>query len=207
MGTTPPAGQYMGRAQGADVFTNRAGEIPRQRNPRATALAVGTLVVVDRGYSHLALYLGEGLVVENDDDGVRIRPLAQSAGRDEYSIGGDRDLYRPALFSGLEAAARARLRLGENRYHRVENNCEHFVNWALNGHHHAGPGEVGLGWLFATVDAGGHGERLAAEFPHATEAAIARQEHWLALQSAGRNGAAAAATTLAAFAPRVARVP
>jgi hypothetical protein len=188
------------------MIGNRAGEIPRQRNPRASSLAVGALVVVDRGYFHHALHLGEGLVVENDEDGVRVRPLAQSVGRDEYWIGADRDLYRPALFSGLEAAARARLRLGEHRYHRVENNCEHFVNWALNGHHHVGPGEVGLGWLFATADAGGHGERLAAEFPHATEAARARQEHWLALQSAGRNGVAAAASTLAAFASRPSHV-
>jgi hypothetical protein len=188
------------------MTTNRAGEIPRQRNPRATSLAIGTLVVVDRGYRHHALYLGQGLVVANDDDGVRVRPLAESVGRDEYWVGGDRDLYRPALFSGVEAAARARLRLGEDRYHRVENNCEHFANWALNGHHHAGPDEAGLGWLFATAAAGGHAERLAAEFPHATEAARSRQEHWLALQASGRNAVASAASTLAAFAPRAAQV-
>lgn len=157
----------------------RAGDIPRQRTAQAELLAVGAHVVVDREvYLHHALYLGEGLVIENDSGGVRIRSLAESTGRDDYWIGGDRDLHRPALFCGAEAASRARLRLGEDRYHRFENNCEHFVNWALNGHHRCGPTPTGLGWLFASGDAGGHRDRLACEFPHATESARSRQEHW-----------------------------
>ncbi|MGQ0464356.1 MAG: lecithin retinol acyltransferase family protein [Sporichthyaceae bacterium] len=157
----------------------RAADIPRQRVSQIERLTVGAHLVVDREvYLHHALYLGEGLVVENDSDGVRICSLAQSVGRDPYRVGGDRDLYRPALFGGAEAVSRARLRLGEGRYHRFENNCEHFVNWALNGHHQCGPTPTGLGWLFASTDAGGHRERLELEFPHAAEEARNRQEHW-----------------------------
>lgn len=157
----------------------RAADIPRQRSPQAALLAVGAHVVVDREvYLHHALYLGEGLVIENDSGGVRIRLLAESVGRDGYWVGNDRDLYRPALFCGAEAVSRARLRLGEDRYHRFENNCEHFVNWARNGHHQCGPTPTGLGWLFATTNSGDMRERLALEFPHAAEAARSRQEHW-----------------------------
>lgn len=159
--------------------TERTADIPRQRSPQAERLAVGAHVVVDREvYLHHALYLGDHLVIENDSGGVRVRSLAESVGRDGYWVGNDRDLYRPALFCGAEATSRAQLRLGENRYHRFENNCEHFVNWALNGHHQCGPTPTGLGWLFASTAAGGHRERLALEFPHATESARGRQEHW-----------------------------
>jgi len=33
----------------------------------------------------------------------------------------------------VEAVRRARSRLGENRYHIIRNNCEHFCEWCLNG--------------------------------------------------------------------------
>jgi hypothetical protein len=40
--------------------------------------------------------------------------------------------------SGLdrdEVVRRARLRLGENRYHVLTNNCEHFCEWCVRGEH------------------------------------------------------------------------
>jgi hypothetical protein len=33
----------------------------------------------------------------------------------------------------MEAVARARSRLGENHYHLLTNNCEHFCTWCLLG--------------------------------------------------------------------------
>jgi Lecithin retinol acyltransferase len=34
-----------------------------------------------------------------------------------------------------EIARRARSRLGENRYHILTNNCEHFCEWCVRGEH------------------------------------------------------------------------
>ena len=36
-------------------------------------------------------------------------------------------------FSGEAAIARARARLGENRYSVLANNCEHFAQWCISG--------------------------------------------------------------------------
>ncbi len=36
-------------------------------------------------------------------------------------------------FSGAAAVARARARLGENRYDLWANNCEHFAEWCISG--------------------------------------------------------------------------
>ncbi|MEE9310451.1 MAG: lecithin retinol acyltransferase family protein [Cocleimonas sp.] len=38
-------------------------------------------------------------------------------------------------FKGDEAIIRARLRLGEAQYHVLHNNCEHLVEWCINGKH------------------------------------------------------------------------
>jgi hypothetical protein len=47
---------------------------------------------------------------------------------------------------------RARSRLGEDRYHVLRNNCEHFCEWCVRGQHRsyqveALAGRVGKGWL------------------------------------------------------------
>jgi hypothetical protein len=34
-----------------------------------------------------------------------------------------------------EVVRRARLQLGENRYHVLTNNCEHFCEWCVRGEH------------------------------------------------------------------------
>jgi len=34
-----------------------------------------------------------------------------------------------------EVVRRARFRLGENRYHVLTNNCEHFCEWCVHGEH------------------------------------------------------------------------
>ena len=36
---------------------------------------------------------------------------------------------------GIYAVRCARLRLGENRYHLLTNNCEHFCEWFIRGEH------------------------------------------------------------------------
>ncbi|MEE9493171.1 MAG: lecithin retinol acyltransferase family protein [Gammaproteobacteria bacterium] len=43
--------------------------------------------------------------------------------------------HKKSLYSIDEAVQRALSRLGEKHYHVLHNNCEHFVNWCLTGHH------------------------------------------------------------------------
>src|SRR5207247_9617187 len=41
--------------------------------------------------------------------------------------------HAEARYSPAEIAARARARLGENRYRLLANNCEHFCQWCVTG--------------------------------------------------------------------------
>ena len=41
------------------------------------------------------------------------------------------------VYSHQDSVKRARSRLGESLYDVVLNNCEHFVMWCIEGHHHS----------------------------------------------------------------------
>ncbi|MET0507745.1 MAG: lecithin retinol acyltransferase family protein [Burkholderiaceae bacterium] len=88
------------------------------------------------GYEHHGLYAGGGRVLHY---GGYSRPgrgapveevtLAEfTRGRGFTVCSGE-----SARFSGPQAVARARSRLGENRYSLLTNNCEHFVTWSRTG--------------------------------------------------------------------------
>ena len=89
-----------------------------------------------RGYVHHGIYAGDGRVIHYAGldrafrrGPVKEVPLEQFArGRGVQAQPG-----AGALFAGDEAVARARARLGENRYRVWTNNCEHFVHWCLSG--------------------------------------------------------------------------
>ena len=96
------------------------------------------MVTPRRGYTHHGIYVGGGRVVQYGGLSRGLRggpveevPLSQFAqGRTIWirlheSRGLDRD----------EVVRRARLRLGENRYHVLTNNCEHFCEWCVRGEH------------------------------------------------------------------------
>jgi hypothetical protein len=96
------------------------------------------MVTPRRGYTHHGIYIGRGRVVQYGGLSRGLRrgpveevPLSQFAqGRTIWirlheSSGLDRD----------EVVRRARLRLGENRYHLLTNNCEHFCEWCVRGEH------------------------------------------------------------------------
>jgi hypothetical protein len=55
-----------------------------------------------------------------------------------------------ARFAGEQAVARARSRLGENRYRFLSNNCEHFVEWCLHGASRSSQVDTFLGVLLCT---------------------------------------------------------
>jgi hypothetical protein len=96
------------------------------------------MVTPRRGYTHHGIYVGQGRVVQYGGLSLGLRrgpveevPLSRFAlGRPiclrlEESFWFDRD----------EVVRRARLRLGENRYNLLTNNCEHFCEWCLRGEH------------------------------------------------------------------------
>jgi len=96
------------------------------------------MVTPRRGYTHHGIYVGRGRVVQYGGLSRGLRrgpveevPLSQFAqGRTiwirlQESSEPDRD----------EVVRRARLRLGENRYHVLTNNCEHFCEWCVRGEH------------------------------------------------------------------------
>jgi Lecithin retinol acyltransferase len=96
------------------------------------------MVTLRRGYTHHGIYVGEGRVVQYGglSWGLR-RGRVEEVPLPQFSLG------RPVWvrFMGLrrydphEVVRRARLRLGEDRYSVLTNNCEHFCEWCVCGRH------------------------------------------------------------------------
>ena len=94
------------------------------------------LVTPRRGYIHHGLYVGNGRIIHYPGlvRGLRRRAV-EEVSLEEFARG------RPVAvrmdsqprFAGVEAVRRARSRLGENRYHIIRNNCEHFCEWCVHG--------------------------------------------------------------------------
>jgi len=107
--------------------------------PRAVALEPGShLVTPRRGYTHHGIYVGGGKVIQYGGlaRGLRCAPieevsLEQFAGNHPVWLRRDGSMR----FDANEIVQRARARLGENRYHVLTNNCEHFCEWCLRAEH------------------------------------------------------------------------
>jgi hypothetical protein len=94
------------------------------------------LVTPRRGYLHHGLYAGHGRVIHYPGlvGGFR-REAVEEVSLEEFARG------RPIVvrtdsnprFDREDVVRRARARLGENRYHILRNNCEHFCEWCLSG--------------------------------------------------------------------------
>ena len=94
-------------------------------------LKVGDHVITRRvGYTHHGLYLGAGKVLEYiRSQGVVIVPLTTFTQGHELFIREHKD----AKYCGQEAVRRGMMRLGEQHYNLLTRNCEHFVNWCIEG--------------------------------------------------------------------------
>ena len=98
---------------------------------------IGAHIVTPRRlYTHHGIYMGEGRVVQYGglSRGLRRGPveevsLSEFAQRHEIRV--RLEEYSP--FNRQEVIFRARLRLGENQYHPLRNNCEHFCEWCVRG--------------------------------------------------------------------------
>lgn len=111
------------------------------------------------GYSHHGLYLGDGRVAHYAGwvEGFQAGPLLETS-LEEFCDG--RRLHRrdhaKRAFSRAVSVARARSRLGENRYNVHANNCEHLCYWAIQGDHHSRQMhwvDLGLGLLHPGLEA------------------------------------------------------
>jgi Lecithin retinol acyltransferase len=89
-----------------------------------------------RGYVHHGIYAGQGRVIHyaGFHRAFRRGPVEETS-LEQFSRGRavQATAASAAQFGGAEAVARARTRLGENRYRVWTNNCEHFVYWCLSG--------------------------------------------------------------------------
>jgi hypothetical protein len=102
-------------------------------------LPLGAHVVTPRhGYKHHGIYVGRGRVVQYGglSRGFRLGPV-EEVSVTQFAQG--RPMWiRPGEFGGAdrpEVVSRARSRLGEDRYHLLTNNCEHFCEWCVHGEH------------------------------------------------------------------------
>jgi len=100
---------------------------------------LGTHVVTPRrGYTHHGIYVGRGRVVQYGglSRGLRRGPV-EEVPLSQFAQG--RAIWVRLEESGTvdrdEVVRRARFRLGENRYHVLTNNCEHFCEWCVHGEH------------------------------------------------------------------------
>jgi hypothetical protein len=100
--------------------------------------ALGSHLVTPRlGFTHHGIYVGCGRVVHY---GALVHGLHNGPVEDvalaRFAHG--HTLWvrpRTARFSCEEVIRRARSRIGENSYHLLSNNCEHFCEWCLRGEH------------------------------------------------------------------------
>lgn len=98
---------------------------------------IGAHLVSSRhGYTHHGNYAGQGMVLHyaglsrtSDSGAVAEVTMAQFSGGRTI---GTMD-YTDSNHSSGEIVGRARSRIGENRYHVLKNNCEHFCNWCISG--------------------------------------------------------------------------
>jgi len=108
-----------------------------------------------RGYVHHGIYLGDGLVAHYAGfvRGLRPGPI-ETVSIERFTQG--RPLHvipeSELSFSSDEIVQRARSRVGEDRYHFINNNCEHFCEWCLRAEHRSYQVDRWLSWPLRTLE-------------------------------------------------------
>jgi hypothetical protein len=110
------------------------------------------IVTPRRGYTHHGIYAGRGKVLQYGG-GLR-RGCVEEVPLCGFSRG--REIWvrvgEAAMQDRPEVVRRARSRLGEDRYHVLTNNCEHFCEWCVHGQNRSYQvdtlvSHIGTGWL------------------------------------------------------------
>lgn len=118
-----------------------------------------------RGYSHHGVYIGDDQVVHYSGlhEGLQTGPVVTTS-LDDFLGGADLQIkqHRSAKLSPEEIKQRALSRLGENLYHPLFNNCEHFAEWCVMAKHRSKQIDI-----YASLMAGGAGymaSKLGSKF-------------------------------------------
>jgi hypothetical protein len=102
-------------------------------------MQIGDHLVSSRiGYSHHGLYIGNNQVIHYSGlaNGLSSGSIA-TATLKEFGNGNEIRVKHHdwRKYTGQESVDRAFTRLGEDWYNLLINNCEHFVNWCIEGSH------------------------------------------------------------------------
>lgn len=95
------------------------------------------LLTPRRGYVHHGIYAGNGRVIQYGGFNrlLERRPVEEvSLDRFTRGRGYAVKAWAAPRFGAAEVVARARSRIGEDRYRLLSNNCEHFAEWCIGGH-------------------------------------------------------------------------
>lgn len=100
---------------------------------------IGAHMVTRRwGYTHHGIYVGRGRAVQYGGLSIGLRANAvEEVTLSQFALGRAIRIRssESTSLNGDEVVRRARSRLGENRYHVLSNNCEHFCEWCVSGKH------------------------------------------------------------------------
>ena len=106
------------------------------------------------GYRHHGVYVGDGKVAHY----VGLWRRRRSGCIEEVTLSGFalgravRIVDHPSsAYAPAEIVARARSRIGENRYRLLTNNCEHFCNWCVSGRSHSAQTERPLALIIGAL--------------------------------------------------------
>lgn len=166
----------------------------------------GTHLMVFRGtYFHHGLSVGNDEVIHYGGDGFSDGPcrvchvsLSQFADGHDVSV-----IKHPdRMFGRLKSVQRARARLGEEQYSLVFNNCEHFVNWCIEGERRSRQVQAVVAGTTAAVGyryvVAKTGEQVSAQMMRNAIPALASV--WSSL-SGGKKAATVASASVSALAP------
>ena len=103
----------------------------------AHRLRIGDHLLSPRRFlTHHGIYAGNGQVIHYAGlaSGLQAGPVKVSS-LEEFLASHPYEVreYRTRKYSRGESVERARARIGENLYHALFNNCEHFVAWCITG--------------------------------------------------------------------------
>ncbi len=97
-------------------------------------------------YTHHGIYIGDDNVIHYSglSDGLQSGPV-EEVSLNEFCSGNDYEIvtHDEREYSRAESVRRAQSRLGEDAYSLTGNNCEHFVNWCIDGDHTSDQVDIG----------------------------------------------------------------
>jgi len=128
-------------------------ELAGQRPSATDVFPLGAHLVTPRlGYMHHGIHVGALRVVHYAGwSRALLRGPLEEVSLAEFA-GGREVIVKStnrARYSPEEVVARARSRLGENRYRLATNNCEHFCEWCLSGESRSEQVERIIDWFRA----------------------------------------------------------